>query len=112
MNGFYLQGEMKGYIEKPWANDPTKFNRQVGIVTRVYDDQWGQKQENVQSVDIPYELADQVKQIANDLIGKTVVLPVVPSARKGGRDGAWLSVFMPKDGTIREVKKPAPVKAA
>lgn len=103
-NGYYIQGILKGYIEKPWSTNPERFNRQIGIATATYDDQWGQKQENIVNVDVAADNSEAVRKIVNALVGKTVVLQVVPRARKGGRDGAWLSVFMPSTAVIREVK--------
>lgn len=101
MKGEYIAGTMLGYSEKPWANDPTKFNRSIGVCTGEYKDQWGQSHVNTVSVDVQYDDVERVKALAESLKGKEVIFPYVPAARKGGKDGVWLCRFIPKGVEIK-----------
>lgn len=98
--GTYIIGEFVGYIEKPWPTDATKLNRRIRLVTGRYLDDFGQEQLQTQEVDIQLEDVGTIKHLEADLKGKQVVIPAVFRARKGGRDGAFLSCFMPKGATI------------
>ena len=104
MDGFQLTGVLVGYAEKPWPNDQTKFNRRVAINTGSYTDEFGQQHVNTQLVDIQLQDIESVKSQCNSLAGQHVSIPVVPVAKKGGSNGAWLSVFMPKGGQIQKLK--------
>lgn len=101
MRGEFIIGTMLGYSETPWVNDPTKFNRKVGIVTSEYLDQFGQSQTQTVTVDISFEEAAKVAQVAEKLKGKEVIVPCISLAKAGGKNGAWLSRFMPKGSEIR-----------
>lgn len=107
MRGEYIIGTMLGYSETPWTNDPTKFNRKIGIMTRQYEDQFGQVQSETVTVDVSYENAASIAQLAEKLKGKEVIVPCITMAKPGGKNGAWLSRFMPKDGAIQLFNAPA-----
>ncbi len=101
-NGMYVKGRIKGYQESPWTGPQSSgVNRQLGLVVREYQDRWGDTQESVITVDIHQDRVDEVRTIAEKNRGKDVLIEVVFAARKGGRDGAWLACFMPKEGEIR-----------
>ncbi len=111
-NGIYVKGRIKGYQETPWTGAQSSgVNRQLGLVAREYQDRWGDTQESVITVDIPQERVDEVRAIAEKHQLKDVLIEVVFAARKGGRDGAWLACFMPKEGEIKVVG-PQPVDKA
>lgn len=99
-NGTLVIGTFKGYSERPWTNDPTKFNRRIGISTGSYTDEFGQQHENTVVIDIQMDDAQRIQSMANDLVGKSVYVPVVFKAKVGGRSGAWESLFMPKGAQI------------
>lgn len=112
MQGTYIIGKLKGYSETEWSSKgKSGKNYRVGIVVRTYKDQFGEDQESVQLVDISAESATRIAVACESLKGKTVQIPVVFKARVGGRDGAWLSCFMPKDGEIKALK-PVAAQAA
>ncbi len=98
--GVFVIGEFLGYKEVPWTSDPRKFNRRIGICTGEGEDQFGQVAKFTTVVDIQQEDVGFIRSIEKDLIGKIVVVPVVYRARKGGKDGAFLSCFMPKKSEI------------
>lgn len=100
LKGSFLIGTFVGYSETPWTTDNTKLNRRIGIQTGVFTDQFGQEQTTTESVDIQLSDAERIKNIADDLKGKEVVIPVVYRARKGGRNGAFLSCFMPQGAQL------------
>ncbi len=103
LSGTYVVGHFLGYEEKAWANDATKYNRRIGIKTSEYETSFGQVGSNVQLVDIQSQDVDYIKNSINDLDGKLVKVPVVFRARAGGRNGAFLSCFMPKDARISPI---------
>ena len=95
-NGVFVIGEFIGYEEKPWPSDETKFNRRIGVKTGVYDSGFGQMQDEVESIDVFDESAIKfIKDNEEKFKGKQVMVPVVHRA-KDGRNGAWMSCFMPK----------------
>lgn len=106
--GQYVIGQVLGYKEEPWKNESSGrsgMNRQLAVVTNEYVDQWQEKKKTVQIVDVPQDIATSVAVEAEKLKGKTVMVRVVFRANKGGRDGAWLSCFMPKDSVIQTLKQ-------
>ena len=103
ISGEFVIGKLLGYSESPWANDPTKFNRRVGIQTGSYQDQFGVQHPNVVSVDVQFDDVPAVASQCQNLNGSYVMVPVITSARKGGRDGAFLGRFMPKKSQIMPV---------
>ncbi len=52
--GFTITGKFKGVVKKPWANDDTRFNYLVGIVTHTYEGQFGDPEENLEAIELPY----------------------------------------------------------
>jgi hypothetical protein len=102
LEGQFIAGVMLGYQETPWPTDSTKFNRRVGIKTGTYKDSFGQQHINTELIDVQYDDCEAVKAVCTLLAGKSVIVPVVAVARKGGKEGAWLSMFMPKGVKITE----------
>lgn len=102
-DGTFVVGVLLGYDEEEWKSKTTGntgVNRRLGIVTGERETGFGQTTQNVQIVDIMEEVAPLIKARAEELKGKRVMIRTVFRARKGGRDGAWLSAFMPKDADI------------
>ena len=93
--GNYVLGICKDFRSEPWNNDPTKFNHRL-IISRPYHDQYGNEQTDVTVVDINQEDVQAVQTQVAQFRDKAVVCPVAQVARAGGRNGAWLSVRMPK----------------
>jgi hypothetical protein len=98
-NGFFVVGMFHSVVSEPWRNDPTKFNHRL-IVTNQYKDGLGMPQTEVIRVDISADDLPVLQQQAPRVQGKQVMVPVVCSARTGGRDGAWLAVRMPKGSKL------------
>jgi hypothetical protein len=98
--GTYVVGVVKGFSSQPWTKDPTKFNHRLGLVVGGYQDEWGVDHESIQTVDIQAADVERVKKFAADHLGRAVIVPAVYRARPGGRDGAWISCFMPKEAEI------------
>ncbi len=105
MEGEYIAGTMLGYSETPWKNDANKFNRTVGVMTGQYTDQYGQSHSNTISVDVQFDDAERIKAIAEKTKGSSVMIPVVHVAKAGGKNGAWLSRFIPKGAEIKVLGK-------
>jgi len=99
--GTYVTGIIKGFKSTPWKNDPTKFNHKLGLVVGSYQDEWGTDHEQLQAVDIQAADVERVRKLAADHQGTLAIVPAVFRARPGGRDGAWLSVFMPQQAEIQ-----------
>lgn len=99
LEGFYLAGRLEGFSMTPWTNNPEKFNYRVGI-SRSYEDKWGNTTKDVVEVDVSMEAVQVIQKQCEMLKGKDVIVRVVPSARAGGRNGAWLSVYIPKGESI------------
>ncbi len=52
--GYTITGMFKGVVKKPWSNDETKFNYLVGVVTHTYEGQFGDIEENLEAIELPY----------------------------------------------------------
>lgn len=102
-SGVYLVGEFLGYEEVPWSTDSTKFNRRIGIKTGEYEAGFGRIESNVQTIDIQSSDVQYIKDSLSSLKLKKVLVPVVFRARAGGKNGAFLGCFMPKNAKIQEV---------
>lgn len=99
-NGFQAVGIMHGFVSEPWSNDNTKFNHKI-ILANPFLDGNGFQQTEVMSIDIAHDDVQRVQKLANELKGKQVIIPCSCNARKGGKNGAWLSRFMPKNSIIQ-----------
>lgn len=101
-NGFQAIGIMNGFQSIPWKNDPSKFNHRL-LLANPYLDGNGFNQTEVISVDVSHEDVQRVQRLADELKGKQVILPCRCEAKKGGKNGAWLSKFLPKGSNIQVV---------
>lgn len=113
LEGFYLAGTLEGFSMTPWTNNAEKFNYRVGI-SRSYEDKWGNRTKDVVEVDVSLEAVQVIQKQCDMLKGKEVMVRVVPAAKTGGRNGAWLSVYIPKGESIIPQNlgaAPAPVAA-
>jgi hypothetical protein len=101
MKGSFIAGRLIGYNESPWSsNGRSGVNRRLGIVARSYTDTFGQTQEETTTVDIPEQMVPYVQSIVDKNIGKEIIIPCIFQAKKGGLQGAFLSIYMPKDSVI------------
>jgi hypothetical protein len=108
--GWFVIGEYIGFREEPWATDPSKFNRQIGIKVGEYDKGFGEMATDVVRVDVFDQPAlDFIRSNGEKLKGKQVKVCVVPNARPG-KKGPWLSVAMPR-GALPQLVSPV-TKAA
>jgi len=110
-NGTFCVGIMHGFISQPWSNDPNKFNHRV-LLTNPYLDGNGFQQTEVITIDISQDDVQRVQSLCNQLKDKQVIIYTRFDARKGGKNGAWLSRFMPRGSSIQllnslEMKKTA-----
>jgi hypothetical protein len=105
LEGQFICGKLLGYQETPWPTDPTKLNRRIGVLTGTYKDSFGVEHVNSELIDIQYAESAIIQNQCASLVGKHVIVPVITVAKKGGKDGAWLSKFMPKGACITEQKK-------
>jgi len=98
-SGFYVCGQVVGFAERPWQSDPSKVNYEIGI-GRPYTNDFGQPDVDVTRVQVPADRAAELRAVVEKLRGKFVSVRVVVNARKGGRDGAFLSVYMPRTSDL------------
>jgi hypothetical protein len=107
-NGHYIIGTFFGYFESEWesANGHKGTNRTVALVTNTYKDQFGRDQEDITSVEVSQDHANYYKSHLEEYKGKQVMLPVVPRAKVGGKNGAWLQFFQPKESEISTLTEP------
>ncbi|MFT5298158.1 MAG: hypothetical protein ACI9YH_004205 [Colwellia sp.] len=103
-NGFQAVGIMHGFQSDPWRNDPSKFNHRI-LLANPFLDGNGFQQTEVMSIDIAHDDVHRVQQLANELKGKRVILPCRCDAKKGGKNGAWLSRFLPKGSNIMALQE-------
>ncbi len=103
--GVYIVGTLKGYSESEWGEENGKHgvNRRIGVTIREYQNDWGETEEVVQTIDVSEEKSRVVKEQVERMKGKLIQVAVVFKARVGGRNGAWLACFMPKESIILEV---------
>ena len=102
-SGVYIVGDLLGYEEVPWSNNPEKFNRRIGLKTGEYEAGFGRSESNIQTVDIQQADVNYILGIVDKLKDKKVIVPVVYRARAGGKNGAFLGCFMPKDSKIQVI---------
>lgn len=91
--GFFISGICAGFIQKPWKNDPSKFNYSLGVA-RSYQDDFGMTQTETTVVSVSLEDVQVIAQQAERCRGKHITVRVVPQARSY-KDKAFLSFFMP-----------------
>jgi len=106
--GTYIVGTVKGYSEQPWENKQSGksgMNRRLGIATNTYEDEWGEKHQDIQNIDVQQDSVAHIAAQAEKLKGKKVMIAVVWRAKTGGRNGAWLSCFLPKDADLIALKQ-------
>lgn len=99
-NGFFVAGEFHSVVSEPWSNDASKFNHRI-ILNNPYQDQYGNQQTEVIRIDISPDDLQVLQGQSPRIQGKQVIVPVVCSARIGGKTGAWLSVRMPKGSRLQ-----------
>lgn len=112
--GLFLYGVCKGFLSEPWSKPQTGasgVNYTLGVA-RVYEDKWGQEQEEIVNVSVNKEDADRINELANKFKGKPVEVQVFQMARTGGKNGAWLSTILPKGGLIALAATSTELKAA
>jgi hypothetical protein len=105
--GFYLFGICKGFrVDQRTADGKTYVNYRLGIA-RTYQGHYDETNEEVIEVDILQDDQANIGKVAEAYKGKPVVIEVVPRARKGGKQGAWLSLFAPKGSALHLQTMPA-----
>lgn len=110
IEGVYVMGTCVGYSETPWKNDDSRMNRTIGI-SRTFTDKWDQTVTDIVEVEVPADGAEKFKKQAAMLKGKAVMLRVIPMAKAGGRNGAFLKLFAPKESDLLPQAPQAPVAA-
>lgn len=97
--GTYLVGRVVGIKERTYTDKTNQLRTaySLGLAVGGYEDQWGQVSEQVQGVDLSTDVVGAVQKMLPDIRDKVVQVKVVFRARKGGRDGAFLTCFMPQD---------------
>jgi hypothetical protein len=108
--GHYIVGIYLGYKEEPWTKG-NGTNRKIGLQTNEYLDDFEQVVKTTTRVDVSPEHSNYYKSHHDELIGKLVMVPVLAKARAGGKEGAWLSLYQPKNTEI-SVLTPQGKKAA
>lgn len=98
-NGIFIQGEFLQLKSEPWKKDPTKFNHRL-ILINTFEDQDGCPQTDKFMVDITPEDLPILQQQAPRITGKSVIVPVVVSARAYGGREPFISYYMPKGSKI------------
>jgi len=112
-SGVYLYGRCVGFQSEPWSNPQTGAsgtNFTLGIA-RDYQDNWGNQQTDVTRVSVSQDDVARVQELANKFKDKPVEVQIVQLARKGGKNGAWLSTFLPKGGLLALAPTSAELKA-
>lgn len=111
MNGFYAVGVMHDVVSTPWSNDANKLNHKI-VLANPFVDSNGFKQTEVINVDLSFEDVDRVKALLSCLKGERVLVHCNVLAKKGGRNGAWLSRFMIKGSDIRPLIDPDEIEGS
>jgi hypothetical protein len=100
--GTYIIGVYKGYQSKPWSNGTNAgVNHTIKLQTGEYDDGFGEVIPSFQKVEVHEQAALKFQARGNELHGKLISIPVIYRSKKGGRDGHWLSCFMPQESEIQ-----------
>lgn len=100
--GTFIFGRLVGYSESAWAsNGKQGVNRRLGVISRSYQDEFGQQVEETTSIDISQAMVPYVKEQVEKFSGKEISVQVVFQAQKGGKEGAFLKAFMPKESLIQ-----------
>ena len=102
-NGEYVVGVLQELKTEPWRNDPSKVNHKL-IVTNPYNDSYGNPQTEVKTIDVSGESLSYLNDFIAKNKGQRVMIPIRTQAKVGGRNGAWLSRYMPKETEIITLK--------
>lgn len=99
-NGFHAVGIFHEFKSSPWANDPTKFNHRI-LLANPFQDANGFNQTDVVFIDVSNQDVERIRGLESNFKGKQVIIPCRFEAKKGGKNGAWLSKFLPKGAQIQ-----------
>jgi hypothetical protein len=101
--GIFIIGVLKGYSESEWSNPQSGksgINRRLGVITSDFTDQWGEVKENVETIEVPQDMAFSVRQQAEKLKGRPVQVSIAIYAHTGGKNGAWAKYVMRRNSEI------------
>ena len=101
----YVTGKLKGYKTRTWSNG-RGVSHYIGVAAREFENQWGEKREDVISIEVPQEYGDQAARIASENREQYVRVPIRIIPKEGQR-GAWVVYLLEKGGTI-EIVRPRP----
>jgi hypothetical protein len=98
--GFFVLGKCVGFAAEQWArNGKSGTNYRLGI-SREYEGHFGQVETDTMQIDVAQDIAQKIEKQVAMLKGQPVAIRVIPSAKVGGKNGAWLSLFAPKDSDL------------
>lgn len=98
--GVFVMGICIGVVSESWQrNGRSGVNWRLGI-SRTYSDKWGQEMTEVTQVDVAGDAVEKIQKQAQMLKGKPVLIRVVPLAKVGGRNGAFITLFAPSDSDL------------
>lgn len=77
--GLHIVGKFVGTVKKPWANDDSRFNHNVGIIMREWEDDFGDTQSTTVNVEMPYQEEERVTEACKQFSkGDLVMVNVNP----------------------------------
>lgn len=113
LEGLFIFGECKGFVSEPWEkNGRSGINNKIGIA-RHYETKWGESTSEVIQIDVPRDSVEKFRNQAQMLKGQYVYIRVAALPKAGGRNGAFLTYFAPKDADLLPAENlPKPAKTS
>lgn len=102
-NGLYVVGVVQGFVSEPWRNDKTKFNHRL-VIRRDYQDRYGNPAQDYENIDVMNDDVQRIQAFAAENKDKRVMCPVNKQARQGGKNGAWMSTYLPSGLPIQVIQ--------
>lgn len=105
INGHCVVGQLLGVKSKTReSGGNTYVNHDLGVLVGSYQDDYGVTHQDVLNVSINKDDLARVSAMVEKHKEKQVIFPVLVNARVGGKNGAWLSTYLPKDAAFLPLK--------
>ncbi len=95
-NGSYIVGTLSGTDTNDWTDrDGQVRQNHYLILAATYQDRFGNPQTEVNRVEFAHTRLAEINKSIGEMAGEKVLVPVRVEARKGGRNGAFITYFLP-----------------
>jgi hypothetical protein len=103
-NGTFVIGILSQLVTEPWASNGKSGTNYRLAISSPYEDRFGNPQTEVTTIDVASDEHARVWGECKELVGKRIAVPCRHTARQGGKTGAWVARFMPKNTSVTVVE--------